>query len=337
MQNQQKIIHEISLISILKVVAVLVGLWLLYVVRDVLIIILVVIVISTALDPFVNRLAKQGVPRALSVIVLYLALIVLLGFFVYFIARPVSTQIKQLTLNLPYYSDKFNQIDLSSSSSTLSSVLDSLSAKLSSAAGSFLSAIVSVFGGIVSAVTVFALTFYFLVEEDGIRKSIILLIPPQNRDKFLLTIKKVSDKLGQWLRGQLALMLIVGTLDGLALWILGINFALTLGLMSGLLEVIPIVGPIISAVIAILVAFISGVVLWKIIAIVAVYIIVQQIENSILVPKIMQRAIGLSPVIVILAIITGAKLLGIGGAVLAVPVAAGLQVLISEYWSRTRA
>lgn len=337
MQNQQKIVHEISLSSILKVAAVLAGLWLLFVVRDILTILLVVIIISVALDPFVERLAKQGIPRSLSVIVLYLALIIFLGFFVYFVARPVSIQIKQLTLNLPYYSDKFNQIDMGSYSSTLSNILDTASAKLSSVAGSFVSAIVSVFGGIVSAITVFALTFYFLVEEDGIRKSIVSLFPPENREKFLQTVKKVSEKLGHWLRGQLTLMLIVGTLDGLALWILGINFALTLGLMSGLLEVIPIVGPVISAVIVVLVAFISGVALWKIVAIIIVYVIVQQLENSVLVPKIMQKAIGLSPVIVILAILIGGKLLGIGGAVLAVPVAAGLQVLINEYWNRAKA
>jgi len=332
MQNVQKTVFEISIVSVLKVIAVLIGLWLLYLVRDVLIILLVVVVISTALEPFVDKLAKQGIPRALSVIVLYVALLVFLGFFVYFVARPVSVQIKQLTFNFPYYSDKLSQFDLGTPSSTLSNLLNGVSTKISSAAGSFLNAIVAIFGGIVSAVTVFALTFYFLVEEQGIRKSIVSLIPVKHRSRFLETVSKVSEKLGHWLRGQLALMLIVGTLDGVALWILGVDYALTLGLLSGLLEVIPIVGPIVSAVIAVFVAFVSGVALWKILGIIVIYIIVQQIENSILVPKIMQKAIGLSPVIVILAILIGAKLLGIGGAVLAVPVAAGIQVFMSEYF-----
>jgi len=145
------------------------------------------------------------------------------------------------------------------------------------------------------------------------------------------TINKVSERLGEWLRSQLLLMVTIGVLDGTILAILGIQYALTLGLLAGLLEIIPVIGPIVAAVTAIAVAFVSGAPIWKIIAILIAYILVQQLEGNILVPKLMSKVIGLSPIFVIIAILIGNRLLGIGGAILAVPVAAGIQVFLHEY------
>jgi len=324
----KKVIYEISITSVLKVILVLVSIWLLYLVRDVLIILLVVLIISIALEPIVTKLAKHGIPKGLSIIILYLALLIVFGLAIYLLVPPIATQIRELTFNLP---DRFSQFDFSNASSTISTLLDKLSNQLSAAGGTFLNAIFSIFGGIVSAVTVFALTYYFLVEKDGVRDTLVGWIPVQHKALLKSTIEKVSLKLSHWLRGQLTLMLIVGTLDGLALWGLGIPFALTLGVLSGLIEVIPIVGPILAGTTAVFVAFVSGVAFWKLIAIVVVYILVQQIENQVLVPKIMQKSIGMSPVIVIVALLIGMKLLGIGGAVLAVPVAAGISVFLAEY------
>jgi len=327
-EQPKKVIYEISIESVLKVVLLFVVLWLLYLVRDVLIILLVVLIIAIALEPVVSRLAKHGIPKGLSIIILYLALLIIFGLAIYLIVPPVASQIKELTFNLP---SRFNQYDFSSISATLTTLLDKLSNQLSSAGGTFLNALFSVFGGVVSAVTVFALTYYFLVEKGGVRDTLVGLITVQHKERLRVTIQKVSLKLSHWLRGQLTLMLIVGVMDGLALWILGIPFALTLGVLSGLVEVIPIIGPIMAGATAVFIAFVSGVAFWKLIVIVGVYILVQQLENQVLVPKIMQKNIGMSPVIIIIAILVGIKLLGIGGAVLAVPVAAGLQVFLSEY------
>lgn len=331
MPHPEKQIYEISITSVIKILILLAGIWLLYLVRDVLLIILVSAIIVVALEPFVKRLAKQGIPRVLSVIVMYIALLVSLGLFVYFIVVPVAGQIKEIPLNFPYYSGKLNEIDLGNLPSSLGNVFDGFASKISATAGGLLSVIVSIFGGVVSTITVFALTFYFLVEEEGIRKSVVSLIPINQKERFYSVVKKLGVKLGDWLRGQLLLMLIVGALDGIALWVLGVEFALTLGVLSGLLEVIPMIGPVIAAITAVFVAFVSGVALWKIFVIVAIYVLVQQLENQVLIPKIMQKAIGLSPVIVIIAILIGVKLLGLGGAVLAVPVAAAIQVLLGEY------
>lgn len=328
---EQKITHEISILSILKILAVLFALWLIYVLRDVVVLLVAVGVIVLAIEPFVAKLAKEGIPRAVSVIVLYLTILIVLGFSVYYIIPPVANQLKELTLNLPYYTERLSSFDYGSLSSTATNVLDQIASKLSGLAGGVINAVISVFGGVVSAIAVFVLTYYFIVEEEGIRHAISRLIPAEKKPKLQEAIDKVSGKLGRWLRGMITLMVIVGVADGAILWVLGIPFALTLGILSGLLEIIPVIGPIAAAIAAVFVAFIAGVALWKILVIIAVYIIVQQLENNILVPKIMQKAVGLSPVIVILAILIGAKLFGIGGAILAVPVAAGIQVLLQEY------
>ena len=331
MESTNKTIYDISWSLIFKVLAVLAGLWLLWALRDIIILLIVVGIIVLILEPFVAKLAEEGVPRPVSVIVLYLAILAVIGLVIYYIIPPVATQVKELALNIPYYTDRISQIDFGSATSTVSNFLDQITSKLSTVAGGLINAIISIFGGIVSAVTVFVLTYYFSVEEETVKKSVIKIIPESNRQKLIETIDKVSIKLGDWLRGVLTLMIVVGVVDGAALWILGVPFALTLGIISGLLEVIPVVGPIFAALTAAFVAFISGIALWKIIVILGIYILVQQLENNILVPKIMQKAVGLSPVVVILAILIGNKLLGLGGAILAIPIAAGIQVLLYEY------
>lgn len=329
--EKQRIVHEISISSVLKVAAVAFGLYLLYLIRDILMILLVVFVISIALEPLVNKLAKQGVPKALSVIVLYFAFLIILGFFIYFVVPPVIVQMKEFALNIPYSTEKLSKINLSDTTSTINQLINSFTSKAAPITGGLVNAVISVFGGVVSAITVFVLTFYTVVESDSLRASLSRIIPVEKRDKLTLTLKRVSEKLGGWLQGQLTLMLIIGLVDGVALWILGIGFSLTLGILAGLLEVIPVIGPVLAAVTAVFVAFITGAPIWKILVAVLIFVLVQQLENQILVPKIMQRAVGLSPVAVILAILIGNKLLGIGGAILAVPIAAGIQVFIEEY------
>jgi len=330
-QKPKRVIYEISIPSVLKVILVFAILWLLYLVRDILLILLVVALITIALEPYVARLEQDKIPRALSVIVLYLALVVLLGLLLYFVIPPVALQIKELTLNFPYYSNRVSNFNLGDFA-PISGFLSTISSRLSDVAGGVVGALISVFGGIVYAITIFALTFYALLDSENIKKTIVTLIPVEKKDRLRATIAKVGVKLSDWMRGQLLLMLIIGVADGSILALLGIKYALTLGVISGLLEIIPVLGPIIAAVSAIIVAFILGAPLWKIGVILVAYIVVQQLEGNILVPKIMQKAIGMSPIVVILAILLGNKLLGIGGALLAVPVAAGIQVFVKEYF-----
>ncbi len=329
--DDKKITVDISIASLIKIVIFAFSLWVLYLVRETIILLFIVVIITIALEPFVERLEKDGVPRGFSVIILYLALLAVIGVMVYFIVPPVANQIKELTINFPYYASRISEIDLSYIF-PLSDILEDLSSQLSGAAASVVTTLVSIFGGVASAIVVFALTYYSLVEKEVVRKLITLVIPVAQKDRLYNTIQKVSEKLGNWLRGQLILMITIGILYGVILSALGIKYALTLALLAALMEIVPVVGPIIAALAAIFVAFTSGVAIWKILLMVVLFIAIQQLENHVLVPKIMQKAVGLSPIIVIIAILVGGKLFGIGGAILAVPVAAGIQVFLAEFF-----
>lgn len=329
--DEKKVTIDISVSSLIKVVIFALAIVVLYLVRDILILLFVVGIITIALEPFVDRLEKDKVPRSFSVIVLYLALLAILGIVVYFIVPPVANQIRELTINLPYYTSKISEANITAII-PISRILDDISSQLTGAATSIVTTVVSIFGGVVSTVVVFALTYYSLVEKEGVRKVIAMIIPVSQKQRMYSTIEKVSDKLGNWLRGQLTIMATIGVIDGVILTALGIDYALTLAVLAGALEVIPVIGPIIATLTAVFIAFVAGVAIWKILLLVILFIAVQQIENHILVPRIMQKAVGLSPIVVIVAILVGSKLLGITGAILAVPIAAGIQVFANEYF-----
>lgn len=328
--DKSRIIHEISLGSILRIIGVFLAIYLVYLMKDIVFLLIAVLIFTTALEPVVARLAKIGIPRAFSILICYLFILIVLSFALYLIVPPVAIQLKELALNVPYYSEKISQFN-ETNASQIQSLLSQFGSKLSNYGGDAISALFSFFGGVVSAVTIFVLTFYVLVDENGIRKTLLNLIPPERKEATLKISNKIGTKIGLWLRGQLSLMVIMGIANGLVYYFMGVPYALTIAIIAGILEIIPIIGPVVAAIIGVIVAFVAGVVIWKILIIIGLLILISQLENSILVPKIMQKAVGISPFFVILALLIGNKLLGIPGAILAIPLAAGLQVLFQEY------
>jgi len=322
---------DISAMSIVKVVLVLLGFWVAYLIRDVLLLLFVVLLITAALEPFVNKLCSWNVPRSLSILLVFIVIFGVFGLAVYLLIPPLVTQISDLANNAPQYLDKFSKYAEAHNTKATQQVLSSVSSYLGKMTEGFVGAAIALFGSIVSVIIVFALTFYLLLEERGIRKTITDLFPIKNRIRVGEVVHDITAKIGMWLRGQLMLMAIIAVIISIALQILGVPFALALGLVAGLLELVPIVGPIISGALAVIIAFGAGAPLWQLVAVVAIYIAVQQLENNILVPKIMQKAIGVPPVVVIIAILVGSTLLGVGGAILAIPVVGILSVVTQEY------
>ncbi|KKS14295.1 MAG: hypothetical protein UU67_C0003G0017 [Candidatus Daviesbacteria bacterium GW2011_GWB1_41_5] len=148
------------------------------------------------------------------------------------------------------------------------------------------------------------------------------------QEKVQKILRLVEEKLGAWLRGQVVLSLLIGAMTYAGLLILGVEFALPLAILAGLLEVVPVIGPIIAAIPAVLLAltvspFQAGLVT-------GLYVAIQQLEGHVVVPQVMRRAVGLNPLLVILAISVGGRLLGIGGALLAVPIAVVIQLVLQE-------
>ena len=195
------------------------------------------------------------------------------------------------------------------------------------------SALAGVAGGIFGLLTILIITFYLLVEAGTLRKFLIQLFPVRNRARVDVVSRSITEKVSAWLGGQLLLAGIIGTTSAIGLWLLGIPFFYVLALISGIGEMIPIVGPILSAIPAVAVA--ASVSVNKVVLVILFFVIQQQIENHVLVPKVMERQVGVSAVTVIVALLIGGNLLGIPGAILAVPTAAILQVLFTEWMRET--
>jgi predicted PurR-regulated permease PerM len=186
----------------------------------------------------------------------------------------------------------------------------------------------ALFGGIFSTLTIIIVAFYLLLYHDELKHFIAHLFHKNIHQRVYETLTLIDDKLGAWLRGQLVLCVFIGLLTFIALTILGVPYALPLAVMAGFLEAIPTLGPTLSAVPATVVAISISPSLALVV--IVVYMVIQLLENNILVPKIMQAAVGLNPVVVILGVTIGANLMGISGALLSIPFISFIIVIISS-------
>lgn len=318
------------------------GLWFLFVIRDVIAIVFVSIIVAAALSPTIDRMAQNKIPRVLTVLTMYLIIIALFGALVYFILPPAITQLRQLADQLPNYFAYFNNFinnlrefgiqnhlitDSQSSLNAVSNFLNNFTSNIFNTTRGFIS-------GFTAMLTIFVLNLYLLLDENGIKKFFVALLPVKQKHQIVTIANKVGSGLGAWLRGQILLGIIVGILVYIGLVIIGVPYALTLALLAGVLEIIPIIGPIISAIPAILIALSISPMMALIVT--GFYILVQELENKLLVPKVMQRSVGLHPVTIIIALLIGAKLMGILGILLAVPVTSVIYIILKEWSSLSR-
>ena len=322
----QKTQLEISAWTIVKIALVLVLFYLVYLIKDVLVLFFVVLILAATFRPVVNRweLKIKRVPAVLFLLLIILAILAFIGYIVF---PPLISQITALIQSMPQIIDRLSF--LSPYKSIIISSLKSLTNNASGITGGFVNVTVSIFGGIFAFLTAIMMTIYLLLDKNGFRNFVVAIIPENSRESIIEMARKMSHKIGDWFRGQMLLSLSVAIIDLIGLAIIGVPYALTLALIAGLLDLIPVIGPIIAGAIAALVALSLSPL--QAVFVIILFIIVQQIENSILVPNIMKKAVGLSPIVIILAVLVGVKLLGLIGALLAVPTSAIVSVIISEW------
>jgi predicted PurR-regulated permease PerM len=326
---------DISWRSIWRVFASLALLWFLFQVQDILVILFLVFIFVAALNPVVTRWQKK-MPRILAVTLIYLIFFLAVTIFATIFFAPLIEQVNVLSRLVP---EKINTIipffkqltDGQEIVSQLSSGLQQFSGTLSSFSGNLVSTTLGVFGGLFTAFTILVLTFYLLLEEDAAKHFLGNLLPPKTKESVFYLLNKISNKMGAWVRGQLILMLIIGVLDYIILLIMGVPAPLALAMWGGLMEVVPFLGPVLGAVPAIVVALVATSPLNALIVGLLMIVLIQQLEGHFIVPKVMEKAVGISPVNVILALLIGGKLYGIVGALLAVPIAAIIAVLVQNW------
>lgn len=327
---------SISSTTLLRVLGVLLLLGFLYIIRDIVAVFFAALFVAALLDPFADFLEKKRVPRGIAVIFVYAAaLAVVLGMLI-LVLPPVLEEFQTFIAafapfithatgtNIP--TDFFAQ---GSVAANLESLFATIRASgVAAAVPQLLSIGSAAFGGVFATILVLILAFYLVVEKSALVKAIAFVTPAEYQPFVLQTAVKMRERMGSWLRGELVLMFSIAILTYFALLLLGVPYALVLAIIAGILEIIPFIGPLLSGVPAVILALSISPIHAVLTAL--SYVVIQSVEGNVLVPKIMQKATGINPIISLLAVLIGWRLGGIVGAILSIPLANAISVFMEE-------
>lgn len=335
MSEKENIHVSISSGTIIKTILWLIFIILLYYIRDILLVVLAAIVIASATEPATRWCAKYRIYRLPAVVGIYALLgVILAGFFIFFVPSVLGEALTYLndlpdTISLNDLWNTHESVFLSEKTIAIKDFIDASRYAISgTSAGAFHTASV-IFGGALGFILTIVLSFYLAVQEDGVGSFLRIVSPIKHHEYITDLWKRSQKKIGYWMQGQLLLGLIVGILVYLGLMIFGVEHALLLASIAAMFELIPIFGPVLAAVPAVLIAFVDGGATLAFLVI-ALYLIIQQFENHLLYPLVVRKIVGISPMVVILALVIGAKLAGFLGAILAVPIASALMEWIDD-------
>jgi predicted PurR-regulated permease PerM len=294
------------------------------------------IVLAYLLNPIVELFEKRKIRRIFSVIIVYLIFLALILVFALVLVPRLIKDIKVLVINLPYYSIQFQNMFKSFQDTYINSnlpqgikdVMDesiiNLQDLLIVTLQSFLDSVVNSFSKILSIIIVPVIVFYLLKDAEYFKKQSLLLLPKKHRNKAILLFRDIDNAFGKYIRGQIIVATFIGVLTTTALSIIGVKYAVFLGLFAGIANIIPYFGPIIGLIPTVLFALFDSPA--KALYAAIAFILTQQIESGILTPKIIGGSVGVHPVYVILSLFVGGKLMGIAGMVLAVPVLVAIKL-----------
>jgi predicted PurR-regulated permease PerM len=316
-------------------------LWSLWVARDALLVIYISVLLAIGFGPVVHSIEhyttgtgrrRRRFPRWLAILVIYIAIVGSLTVIGLLVIPPLVRQARDLWVALPDLLERAQTFlinrGLLHERITLEQAVRGAPGTPGDAVGTVATAFAVVFEGILGFITILMLTFYLLLESETLFTGFARLFPRPDRPRVEHVARQISTKISAWLSGQLILAGAIGISAAIGLYALGVPYFYVLALVAAIGEVIPVVGPILSAIPAVAVAFAvspqTG------IFVLVFWIAQQQVENHLLVPKVMERQVGVSPVIVIAALLIGGAVLGIPGAILAVPTAAIIQVVVQE-------
>lgn len=303
---------EISYKTIIFTILSLLGLVLLWQVRGLVILLFISFVFMEALNPAVSRLERFKIPRPLGILILYIIILTVISFSVAGIVPILVEQTAGLVKTLPETLKNIkifgsDAIDLSSQFK----ILENLPGGIAKTA-------ISVVSNVISGFVILFLTFYLLLEKKNFPKYGNEVFGETGKEKMIAIIERLEARLGSWVTAEFFLMSIIGLLSYIGYSILGLNYAVPLAIFAGLLEAVPSIGPTVATALAALVGFTISP-LTGVLAII-VGTVIQQLENNIIVPRIMKQTVGFNPLVTILLIAAGAKLGGVVGAILALPV-----------------
>lgn len=336
---------SISTGTIVKIcVAVIIFIGFFYV-NDFIVALLVAVVLASAVEMPVRMLKKWGIPRSVSVIGMFLTLVLFIGAIVFLFIPPLADDLARFISTLPKILESFRIFgrdmgfkDLSVAVADISKgisrgeILTMLKSAFFGTSG-FFATTSAVLGSVVNLVITFVLAFYLALEEHGVQKFLRLIVPKHHEEYVTDLWERAQKKIGLWMQGQLLLSLIVALLVYIPMLLLNMPYSTLLALLAFFGELIPMVGLTLATIPALFIAWSHGGL--SLLGIVAViYLIIGQLENHILYPKVMNKMVGVPSVVVIISILIGAKLAGIWGILLAVPLASIFMELADDVGKR---
>jgi predicted PurR-regulated permease PerM len=334
--NGEKIL-DISWAGIFKVVLVLLLVYLLFLIKDLLVLIIFALIISVLFNPAIDFLQGKRVPRVLAAGFIYLLIFGTLGFSMYLVSLSFVPEIRQFAELFSQYFEKIAPPlkGLGIEAFESFEVFVEMSERwLTGASANIFTALSAVFGGIFSAFTIFSLAFFFSLEEKWAERAIKLLFPKRHEDVAFSVWERSQKKISGWFGARVICSIFVGLASFLALKLFKIDYAFSLGLFAGITNIIPILGPLFAGAIITIMVLLED---WfKAVFVLIVFILIQQIEGNILNPILNRKFIGLPPVLVLIALIIGGNLWGLLGAVLAIPLAGILFEFIRDFLKKRK-
>lgn len=304
------------------------GIWLAMQIKAIIFMTFIAYIISVGLNKGIDKLeSKFALNRALGVILLYSLFVLVLSLFIAFIFPPLIKESSLFLQNVQMPEEVTEQLaNFEVNFDSIRNILSALGTSLATA----ISIISSTFSGAFVAITTMVIAIYFSLEKTNLIKDVSKLLDRGREQALKSFFNEVDLQLGNWIRGQVILMAFIGAITFIGLSVIGVPYALPLALIAGLLEIVPNIGPVFSAVPAVIIAFLAfG---WPAaVATTVLYLVIQQLENNLIVPKIMKSSVDVNPLVSILGILIGAKLFGVVGALLAVPIFIVLRTVYTTY------
>ena len=323
---------------VLVAAAVVGALYFAYLIRDVIGLVLIAAFFAVAIAPAVNWLDKRRVPRWLAILLVYLGIAAGIFGIGLLIVPPLVNGVEDLSADLPGYVDDLRNNetfrdydDRYQITEKLTEQAEELPTKLGDAAGTLRDVTVGVFTRFVQLFSILVITFFLVRDGHRLLEFLYRQVPPERARRMRTIADDVSDAIAGYVFGNFVISILAGLVTYVTLRILDVPFATPLAILFGFFDLIPLVGATLGGIlVGIVVAFVDfpvGLIVW-----VAVLILYQQIENNLIQPLVYGRAVQLHPLIVIVAILIGAALLGVLGALVAIPAAAAVQAVVRDYW-----
>lgn len=328
---------NISWRTIFKLSVAIVSLYVLFLIKDIIIWFVFAFILGILFNFLIDILEKKRIPRVVAVIVLYLGVFALLSFFIYKTAPLILSEFKEFSGNLPQYLQRVSPIFEKFGVEAFKNMdvfTETVQVNIEKASGNIINALFSIFGGVSSTVLVITLAFFISLEKDFVKRLLNVLSPPRYKEYLLKLWGRAKRKVSGWFITRIIGAVFVGSAGWLILSIFNVKYSFTLGLLAGILDLVPIIGPLIAGFFATVIVALNSPLQALFVA--TGFIAVQQIENSLLLPVLSKKFIGLPPVLVLVAFAVGGKLWGLAGAILAMPLAGVLFEIFKDYLARTK-